>query len=116
MARSGRSQAPPAHNQADALLWRRAAPCCPYRSSPKRFWPLAHKLPDAYGRETIVAWIARRCLMPMYEYKCLDCGKESEVSLTLKDHETGAATCPSCKSTRKEQLISAVTAKTSRKS
>jgi len=54
--------------------------------------------------------------MPMYEYKCLDCGKESEVSLTLKDHETGAATCPSCKSTRKEQLISAVTAKTSRKS
>ena len=28
--------------------------------------------------------------MPMYEYKCLDCGKEALVSLSLKDHDTGA--------------------------
>lgn len=53
--------------------------------------------------------------VPMYEYKCLDCGKESVLTLTLKDHES-AVTCPSCKSQRMEQLISSVTAKTSRKS
>ena len=53
--------------------------------------------------------------MPMYEYKCLDCGKESMLSLTLKDHESAVA-CPSCQSQRMEQLISSVTAKTSRKS
>jgi len=53
--------------------------------------------------------------MPMYEYKCLDCGKESVLTLTLKDHESGVP-CPSCKSQRMEQLISSVMAKTSRKS
>ena len=26
--------------------------------------------------------------MPMYDYKCLDCEKESLVVLTLKQHET----------------------------
>ncbi|HEV8325993.1 MAG TPA: zinc ribbon domain-containing protein [Nitrospiraceae bacterium] len=54
--------------------------------------------------------------MPMYEYKCLDCGKEVELSLRLKDHESGSVACPSCKSKRMEQLISSVMAKTSRKS
>jgi len=53
--------------------------------------------------------------MPTYEYKCLDCGKESELTLTLKNHES-AVTCPSCKSQRMEQLMSSVMAKTSRKS
>ena len=54
--------------------------------------------------------------MPIYEYKCLECGKEALVSLSLKDHNTEAVTCPSCKGKRMEQLISVVTAKTSRKS
>ena len=54
--------------------------------------------------------------MPMYEYKCLDCGKEATLALSLKDRDRGAVTCPSCKSTRMEQLVSAVMAKTSRKS
>jgi putative FmdB family regulatory protein len=53
--------------------------------------------------------------VPMYEYKCLDCGKESLLSLTLSAHES-AVTCPSCQGQRMEQLISSVTAKTSRKS
>jgi putative FmdB family regulatory protein len=54
--------------------------------------------------------------MPMYEYKCLDCGKESLVALSLKDHEAKAATCPHCKSNRLEQVYSDIMAKTSRKS
>ena len=54
--------------------------------------------------------------MPTYEYKCLDCGKESELNLSLSDHERGNITCPGCKSTRMAQLISAISAKTSRKS
>jgi putative FmdB family regulatory protein len=53
--------------------------------------------------------------VPMYEYTCLDCGKESVLNLTLRDHES-VVTCPSCNSQRMEQLISTVMAKTSRKS
>jgi putative FmdB family regulatory protein len=54
--------------------------------------------------------------MPTYEYKCQDCGKESEVSLSMTEHDRGQITCPECKSSRMEQLMSAVSAKTSRKS
>lgn len=54
--------------------------------------------------------------MPMYEYKCLDCGKEALLSLTLKEHDSGEVTCPACQSKKMEQLISSVMAKTSRKS
>ena len=54
--------------------------------------------------------------MPTYEYKCQDCGKESEFYLTIGEHDRGTITCPGCKSTRMEQLMSAVSAKTSRKS
>lgn len=54
--------------------------------------------------------------MPSYEYKCLDCGKESVLNLSLSEHDRGRITCPGCKSDRMEQLISAISAKTSRKS
>jgi putative FmdB family regulatory protein len=54
--------------------------------------------------------------MPTYEYKCLDCGKESELYLSITEHDGGKITCPECKSTRMEQLMSAISAKTSRKS
>ena len=54
--------------------------------------------------------------MPTYEYKCLDCGKESELYLTIREHDRGMITCPACKSARMEQLMSAISAKTSRKS
>jgi putative FmdB family regulatory protein len=54
--------------------------------------------------------------MPMYDYICLDCGKESLITLTLKDHETRNVKCPGCGSIRVEQVISDFTAKTSRKS
>jgi putative FmdB family regulatory protein len=54
--------------------------------------------------------------MPTYEYKCLDCDKVSVLNLSLGEHSRGNMTCPECKSRRLEQVISAISAKTSRKS
>jgi len=54
--------------------------------------------------------------MPMYDYKCLDCGKESLVVLTLKEHEQGEAKCPACGSTKVEQLMSTCMLHTTKKS
>ncbi len=54
--------------------------------------------------------------MPMYDYKCRKCGKECLLALSLKEHETGAATCPSCGSKEMEQLLTTFAAKTSSKS
>jgi putative FmdB family regulatory protein len=54
--------------------------------------------------------------MPMYDYKCLDCGKESLVVLTLKEHERGGAACPACGSTKMQQLYTSFIAHTTKKS
>jgi len=53
--------------------------------------------------------------MPTYEYKCLDCGKESELYLSMRQHDDGNHKCPSCGSARMEQLLSAISARTTRK-
>jgi putative FmdB family regulatory protein len=52
----------------------------------------------------------------MYDYNCLECGKESLLALTLKEHESGVATCPHCGSKKLEQLITSFIARTSKKS
>ncbi|HEU4685537.1 MAG TPA: zinc ribbon domain-containing protein [Nitrospira sp.] len=54
--------------------------------------------------------------MPTYEYRCLDCGNLATLWLSMRDRESGSVSCPRCGSKRMEQLIAAVTAKTSRKS
>ncbi len=54
--------------------------------------------------------------MPIYEYKCLECGKEVVLALTLNEHEVGSAKCPACGSKRLEQLITSFIARTSKKS
>jgi putative FmdB family regulatory protein len=54
--------------------------------------------------------------MPMYDYKCLDCGKESLIVLTLKQHEAGEVKCPACGSSKVQQLYSPFTAHTTKKS
>lgn len=54
--------------------------------------------------------------MPTYEYRCQDCGKESDLYLSINEHDRGNITCPECKSSRMEQLMSTVSARTSRKS
>jgi putative FmdB family regulatory protein len=57
-----------------------------------------------------------RYFMPMYDYKCLDCGKESLVVLTLKQHESNTVTCPKCGSTKVQQLYTSFVAHTTKKS
>jgi putative FmdB family regulatory protein len=54
--------------------------------------------------------------MPMYDYTCLECGKESLVVLTLKEHEAGTVSCPNCHSTRMKQLYTSFIAHTTKKS
>jgi putative FmdB family regulatory protein len=43
--------------------------------------------------------------MPIYEYKCLDCGKVSEIFLRSPNSE--GAKCPICGSENLERLLSA---------
>jgi putative FmdB family regulatory protein len=54
--------------------------------------------------------------MPMYDYKCLDCGKESLIVVTLKEHERGEVQCPSCGSKKLQQLFTSFIAHTTKKS
>ncbi|MBM4133526.1 MAG: zinc ribbon domain-containing protein [Nitrospira sp.] len=54
--------------------------------------------------------------MPMYDYKCLDCGKESLIILTLKEHESGPVVCPSCGSKKLQQLYTSFIPHTTKKS
>ena len=52
----------------------------------------------------------------MYDYKCLDCGKESLLVLTLKEHEGDNVICPLCKSTNVRQMYTSFIAHTTKKS
>ena len=54
--------------------------------------------------------------MPMYDYTCQDCGKESLLVLTLKQHETNRVTCAKCGSTKMQQLYTSFVAHTTKKS
>lgn len=55
-------------------------------------------------------------MTPMYDYKCLDCGKESLIVVTLKEHERGDVQCPKCGSKNLQQLLTSFTAHTTKKS
>lgn len=68
--------------------------------------------PDKETRSTF----GRRWTVSMYDYKCLDCGKESLVVLTLKEHEHEKVVCPSCRSTNMKQLYTSFIAHTTKKS
>jgi putative FmdB family regulatory protein len=57
-----------------------------------------------------------RYFMPIYDYQCLDCGKESLVVLTLKQHESNNVICPKCGSSKVQQLYTSFVAHTTKKS
>jgi putative FmdB family regulatory protein len=54
--------------------------------------------------------------MPTYEFECTACHKEFTVTLTVKEREVQAPTCPACGSRELEQRMTGFFAKTSRKS
>ncbi len=54
--------------------------------------------------------------MPLYEYFCEHCRKEVTLSMSVTDHDRGAAKCPQCGSTDLRQLVGTFFPKTSRKS
>ena len=54
--------------------------------------------------------------MPMFDYTCLDCGKESLVVLTLKQQEPNKVTCPKCGSAKMQRLYLSFVAHTIKKS
>lgn len=54
--------------------------------------------------------------MPTYDYQCGKCQNEFTLIMSMSEHEKKKVRCPKCKSTKVKQLLSAFTAKTSRKS
>lgn len=54
--------------------------------------------------------------MSNYVFHCLDCKKEFTQTLHMADAEKGGVKCPHCGSVRVNQLVSAFSAVTSRKS
>jgi putative FmdB family regulatory protein len=66
----------------------------------------------------IPSWIIRKVEvgMPVYEYRCDECGELFEQTETLAEHEAGSPTCPKCKSERVSRRFSTFQVKTSRKS
>jgi len=54
--------------------------------------------------------------MPIYEYRCLDCGKSFQMSEHIEEHARSHPPCPDCGSERVEQLLSAFYARTAKKS
>jgi putative FmdB family regulatory protein len=63
-----------------------------------------------------ISLLGRRCFMPMYDYKCLDCGEESLLALTLEQHESNRVTCRKCGSKKMQQLYTSFVAHTTKKS
>ena len=58
----------------------------------------------------------KECIMPVYEYKCLDCKKKFSVTLTVSEHDKSKIKCPGCGSKKVEQQLAAFFAVTSKKS
>lgn len=54
--------------------------------------------------------------MSDYVFHCQDCKKEFTQSLHMADREKGGITCPHCGSKRVEQMVTAFSAVTSKKS
>lgn len=54
--------------------------------------------------------------MPTYEYQCEKCDKTFSVKQSISEHGKTKVLCPKCNGRKVRQLVTAFTAKTSRKS
>lgn len=54
--------------------------------------------------------------MPVYEFACLDCGREFTLVLSIHDYERRGFVCPHCKSKAVERLATTCGVITSKKS
>jgi putative FmdB family regulatory protein len=54
--------------------------------------------------------------MPTYDFQCEKCNHEFSRVQSISGHEKQKVTCPKCKGKKVKQLMTAFTAKTSRKS
>jgi putative FmdB family regulatory protein len=54
--------------------------------------------------------------MSQYVFQCRDCKKEFTQALRMSERETAHVACPHCGSKRVEQLVTAFSAMTSKKS
>jgi putative FmdB family regulatory protein len=57
-----------------------------------------------------------KTIMSEYVFHCQDCNKEFTQSLHMADREKGGITCPHCGSKRVEQMVTAFSAVTAKKS
>lgn len=53
--------------------------------------------------------------MPIYEYRCRDCGRVFDRAERLAEHGRAHPACPSCSKQHVEQVFTSFFAKTSRK-
>jgi putative FmdB family regulatory protein len=54
--------------------------------------------------------------MPIYDYRCKDCGHDFIIIESLGDHEVAKPNCPECKSSSVKRVISSVHVQTASKS
>ncbi len=54
--------------------------------------------------------------MPVYEFVCLDCGREFTLVLSIRDYERKESVCPHCKSKAIERLVTTCEVITAKKS
>jgi putative FmdB family regulatory protein len=54
--------------------------------------------------------------MPVYQYRCTECGHRFERVEPIEEHGRNRPTCPECKRDQVESVLSPFFAKTSRKS
>ncbi len=54
--------------------------------------------------------------MPVYDFKCQDCGKKVTLVLSVSEYENKRRKCPKCGSKKLARLITSFQVQTSRKS
>jgi putative FmdB family regulatory protein len=54
--------------------------------------------------------------MPLYEYICDNCKGPVTIAMTIREHDKGGATCPTCGSVTLRPQLGMVFVQTSRKS